>query len=63
MNIALIDDRIQDLIDAESFLKSHIAENFSEYADSVQLDTFSHAEIFLRDFEPKKYSLLILETT
>lgn len=61
MNVALIDDRIQDLIDAESFLKNYIAENFSEHADSVQLDTFSHAEIFLRDFEPKKYSLLILD--
>jgi len=50
MNIALIDDRIKDLIDAESFLKNYIAENFSEQADSVQLDIFSHAEIFLRDF-------------
>ena len=61
MKFALIDDQIADLKDAENFLRKYLAENFSESAGSIEIETFSRAGIFLRDFEPNKYDLLILD--
>lgn len=61
MNIALVDDRSDDLRDAEKFLREHLAENFPEIAPVIQIDTFADAEKFLSNFERGTYDLLMLD--
>lgn len=61
MKIALVDDQIADLNQAESFLKKYLAENFAEVADSIELDTFLNPQDFLNAFEPHKFDLIILD--
>ena len=61
MKIALVDDQIADLNQAEAFLKKYLAQNFAEVAESIQLDTFLNPQDFLNAFEPQKFDLIILD--
>ena len=61
MKISLVDDQFADLHQAEAFLKKYLAQNFSEVADSIQLDTFLNPQDFLNAFEPHKFDLIILD--
>ena len=61
MKISLVDDQFADLHQAETFLKNYLAQNFSEVADSIQLDTFLNPQDLLNSFEPKKFDLFILD--
>ena len=61
MKIALVDDQFTDLHQSEAFLKNYLAQNFSEVADSIQLDTFLNPQDLLNSFEPKKFDLFILD--
>ena len=61
MKIALLDDQIADLNHAESFIKKYLAENFSEVADSIQINTFLNPQDFLNAFEPQKFDLIVLD--
>lgn len=61
MKIALVDDQIADLKNAEAFLSKYIAQNFSEASKDIRIDSFANVENFLRAFEPGKYDLFILD--
>ena len=61
MRIALVDDRVADLNDAENFLNEHFERKVLGMADSVQIDSFALVEDFLRAFVPGKYDLFILD--
>lgn len=61
MKIAIVDDRLADLKNAETFLRKYITQNFSEAADSIRIDSFSNVEDFLKAFEPGKYDLFMLD--
>jgi len=61
MKISLVDDQFADLHQSEAFLKNYLAQNFSEVADSIQLDTFLNPQDFLNAFEPHKFDLIILD--
>ena len=61
MQIALVDDQFYDLHQSEAFLKNYLAQNFSQIADSIRLDTFLNPQDFLNSFEPHKFDLFILD--
>ena len=61
MKIALVDDQIGDLNHAENFLRKYLDKNFAQVAASIELETFLNAQDMLKNFEPQKYDLIMLD--
>lgn len=59
MNIAIVDDRFEDLSANKNFLKKYLDKNFSTVV--AQIEAYLDAEKFLSSFERGKYDLLIFD--
>lgn len=61
MNIAIADDRAEDLQQSREYLLSYISAWHPELLESLSIETFSSAEAFLEPFEPGGFDLLLLD--
>ena len=61
MNIAIADDRAEDLQQSRDYLLAYISDWHPELLESLSIKTFSSAEAFLEDFEPGRFDLLLLD--
>lgn len=61
MNIAIVDDELEDLKVAENFLKKFIHEKYPDEESAINIETFSRAKDIILTFKPGKYVLMILD--
>lgn len=61
MNIAIVDDQLNDLRNAKNFLQGYLQQNFSEIAPQVKIFSFINAAKFINDFKSGDFDLLILD--
>ena len=61
MNIAIADDRVNDLQAAEDSLLRYFSAHHPEVMDDLSVESFSSAEELLSVFEPGKFDMLLLD--
>lgn len=61
MNIAIVDDDLQDLHSAELFLKNFIHQNYIEHESEIFIKTFSSAFDLLQNFYVGQYEIILLD--
>ena len=61
MNIAIVDDNLQDLSSAEFYLKNFIQQNYPEQEAEIFIKTFSRAIDLLKDFSAGQYEIILLD--
>ena len=61
MNIAIADDRVEDLQAAEDYLLRYFSARHPEVMSDLSISTFPSAEKFLEVFDPGRFDLLLLD--
>lgn len=61
MNIAIADDRVEDLQAAEDYLLRYFSSRHPEVMNDLSISTFPNAERFLEVFDPGRFDLLLLD--
>lgn len=55
MKIAIVDDKRNELIAAETYLRQYLRDNWAEDEPNIKIDTFSCAKDLLKIFKPGMY--------
>ena len=61
MNIAIADDRAEDLQAAEDYLLRYFSSRHPEVMNDLSISTFPNAERFLEVFDHGRFDLLLLD--
>lgn len=61
MNIAIVDDNLEDLSSAEFYLQNFIHQNYPEHAANISIKTFSRAIDLLKNFSAGQYEIILLD--
>lgn len=61
MNIAIVDDDLQDLKDTEKILKNFIHQNYPDHESEISIQTFSRALDLLVNFSVGQYEIILLD--